>query len=305
MAKEFTTAQKAIKAFKKAAYNPKLPVSVIRKNFDDLLGNPMLPNNIDREEISINGTPADILIPEIAVEDFTILYAHGGGFISGSRYAYRNFCSSIAHETACRLILPEYHLAPEHPYPSALEELYAVFSYLTKNMAGHDSIIFAGDGAGGNLVLSLIHFLKSKGDTPPAALILFSPWADVSNENRKKNKKCDDPVFTNETLMGQALQYTFESNFSNPYVSPIRGDLTGFPQMYIQCGSRDLLLDDGRRLAEKAGSCGISVELDIRPDMWHLFQAFDSTTPEARCAVKAVGAWMRDFQKKACSDDTH
>lgn len=299
MEKELTSIQKTAKAFRKAVYNQKLPMCTIRKNFDMLLGNPILPNNIDREEISVNGIQADILIPEIAVENFTILYAHGGGFITGSRYAYRNFCSSLAHETACRLVLPEYQLAPEHPYPAALEDLYAVYSYLVKKRVKPESIIFAGDGAGGNLVLSLIHFLKSKNMKPPVAVILFSPWVDISNTNRKKNKKSADPVFTNEILTGQALQYTFESNFTNPYVSPVLGDLSGFPPMYIQCGSCDLLLEDTRKLVEKAGEYGVAVTTDIKPDMWHLFQAFDSVTPEARIAVKDTGEWIRELQKRA------
>ncbi len=303
MTKESAAIQKTIKAFRKAVYNQKLPVAAIRKNFDALLGNPILPNNIDREEISINKIQTDILIPELAVENFTILYAHGGGFITGSRYAYRNFCSSLAHETACRLILPEYQLAPEHPYPTALENLYSVFSYLIKNNVSPGSVIFAGDGAGANLVLALIHYLKSKNLKIPAALILFSPWTDISNTNRKKNKKSADPVFTNEILTGQALQYTFESNFTNQYVSPIAGDLTDFPPMYIQCGSCDLLLEDTMKLGEKAAECGVDATTDIRSGMWHLFQAFDSVTPEARLAVKDTGEWVRKLQKRILMDD--
>ena len=107
MSKDSVPAQKAIKAFRKAVYSPKTTIGAVRENFDALFGNPILPNNVDKEEITVGKIAADILTPEFAVGNFTVLYIHGGGFISGSRYAYRNFCASLAHESGCRLVLPE------------------------------------------------------------------------------------------------------------------------------------------------------------------------------------------------------
>ncbi len=289
--------KKTIKAFRKAVYSPKTPIKTTRKNYDALLGNPILPNNIDIEEIAAGEVPCDVIAPEFAVESFTILYAHGGGFVSGSRYAYRNFCASLAHETACRLVLPEYRLAPEHPYPAALEDLCAAFTWTTEHMAKPAFIIFAGDGAGGNLALSLIHYLKSKQYPLPAAAILFSPWVDASESAHKKNKKNPDPVFEPEVLSRQVLQYTYSSNLANPGVSPIFGDFAGFPPLYIQCGSNELLAEDSKRLAEKARESGAEAELEVFENMWHFFQGFDSVTPEAGTAVKKAGAWARSFQK--------
>ena len=289
--------KKAIKAFKKAVYSPKTTIKAAREDYEALLGNPILPNNTDMEEIEAEDVPCDIISPEFAVESFTILYAHGGGFVSGSRRAYRNFCASLAHETACRLILPEYRLSPEHPYPAALDDLCSAFAWATRHLAASDSVILAGDGSGANLALSLIHFLKEKGRPLPAAAILFSPWVDLSELERKKNKKAPDPIFTPEALSRQALQYTFSSNLSSPNVSPIFGDFAGFPPMYIQCGSNELLADDSRRLFQKARECGAKAELEVFEGMWHFFQAFDSATDQADIAVKKAGAWARALQK--------
>ena len=291
--------KKALKAFKKAVYSHKSTIEAIRQNYDALFGNPILPNNTDIEEISSGDIPCDVITPEFAVEGFAILYAHGGGFVSGSRFAYRNFCASLAHEAACRLVLPEYKLSPENPYPAALEDIAQAFAWTKENVASPGSIILAGDGAGGNLALSLVHSLKAKDEALPAALILLSPWVDISQSERKKDKKSPDPVFTQDVLNWQALQYTFSSNLENPSISPIFGEFEGFPPLYIQCGANELLAEDARRLAEKATASGVDVSIEVFENMWHFFQGFDKVASEATTAVKKAGAWARSLQKKA------
>ena len=291
--------KKAVKAFKKAVFSPKATLKALREDYDALFGNPILPNNTDIEEIAALDVPCDIITPEFAVEGFAILYAHGGGFVSGSRFAYRNFCASLAHETGCRLVLPEYKLSPEYPYPAALEDIAHVFAWAKENLAAANSIILSGDGAGGNLALSLVHSQKAKEEELPAALILFSPWVDLSDVPRKKDKKSVDPVFTQEALNWQALQYTLSSNLQNPGISPIFGDFEDFPPLYIQCGANELLAEDARRLAEKAAKCDVNVSIEVFENMWHFFQGFDKVAAEATTAVKNAGAWARALQKKA------
>ena len=289
--------KKAIKAFKKAVYFPKATIKDLRENYDSLLANPILPNNTDIEEIEAGAVSCDIITPEFAAGSFAILYAHGGGFVAGSRRAYRNFCASLSHEAACRLVLPEYRLSPEYPYPAALDDVKEAYLYMAEHLAGAQSIIIAGDGAGGNLALSFIHLLKEKELPLPAAAILFSPWADISGKGRKKDKKSADPIFTQAALDWHALQYTFSSNLEKPSISPIFGDFSGFPPMYIQCGSNELFAQDCKRLAEKARASGAKAELEVFDNMWHFFQAFDSAAAEAGAAVKKAGAWARALQK--------
>ncbi|ULQ59287.1 alpha/beta hydrolase [Brucepastera parasyntrophica] len=275
--------QQAVKLFKKAVYNHKTQIKQIRKNYDDLLGTAVLPNNIDRQEVEIANIRADLLVPELAIGRKTILYAHGGGFISGSRYSARNLCASIAHETGCRLLLPEYRLSPEYPYPNALEDLYRSYNWLLKQDIPGNEIYFAGDGAGANLVLALTHYLHGKNVTLPGGIIVLSPWTDIACSGASfVSRKNPDPVFTRDIMHSQALQYTYESNFSNPHVSPLRGDLSYFPPIFIQCGSMEIVAEDAKQLAQKAAEAGIPVSLDICDGMWHLFQAFDAITPKPR-----------------------
>lgn len=286
--------RKAGKLFKKAVYNPRVPIKTLRANYDALLGTKMLPNNIDLQEVDTGTVQADLLTPELAIGKRTILYAHGGGFVSGSRFSSRNLCASIAHEAGSRLLLPEYRLSPEYPFPTSMEDMYHAYSWLLHQGIPPGDIIFAGDGAGANIILSLMQYLGKEGIKLPSAVIALSPWVnllcDTSGYNARKNI---DPIFSREILSALALQYSYQSNFTNPKVSPILGDYSFFPPLFIQCGTREILLDDAKRLAQKAQNSGVSVTLDIHEGMWHLFQAIDSLTPQAHIAVKKLGEWVR------------
>ncbi len=295
MAIDSRTLHQAGKLFKKTVPGPRIPVKTARANYDALLGTVMLPNNIDRQEVDVGPVMADLLIPELAIGKRTILYAHGGGFTSGSRLSARNLCASIAHESACRLLLPEYRLAPEYPYPTALEDLYNAYAWLLHQGVSASDVLFAGDGAGAGLVISLIHFLRSRSVKLPQAVVAISPWVNLAcDEGSFLARKSEDPINTRESLMAQANLYVTEANVTNPNVSPIHGDFRDFPPIFIQCGSEEILVDDAKRLAQKAANSGTPVVLDIHEGMWHLFQAIDSLTPQAHLAVKKIGTWVRD-----------
>jgi len=287
--------RQAGKLFSKAVFNPKVPIKTIRSNYDAILGTVTLPNNMDKKEVDVGPVLADLLTPELAIGKRIILYAHGGGFISGSRLSARNLCASLAHESASKLLLPEYRLAPEHPFPSALEDMFASYMWLLHQGIPSGDIIFAGDGTGANLMLALVHLLGDKRVNRPAAVIAISPWVDLACDTAIfTQRKSPDPIHTREILANVALQYTFQSNFPNPQVSPIHGDFSLFPHLYIQCGTEEILLDDAERLARKAENSGVQVTLDIEKGMWHLFQSIDSLTPRAHTAVKKIGQWVRE-----------
>ncbi|HOF86148.1 MAG TPA: alpha/beta hydrolase [Treponemataceae bacterium] len=290
--------KQAVKVLKKSVFSPRVPVKTLRHNYDTIFGTPRLPNNMDRKVVTIGPVEADLFEPELALEQRTILYAHGGGFVAGSRYASANLCASLAHESAARLLLPDYRLAPEYPFPTALEDLYQCYSWMLKEGIPHDEIVFAGDGAGANLVISLVHYLESKSVRLPGAVIALSPWIDLSCTSPVfMSRKNPDPLYTRDVFCQLALQYTYQGNFGNQNVSPIHGDFSRFPPLYIQCGTRELLLDDARRLAEKVQHAARPVVLDVVDNMWHLFQAIDTLTPEAQHAVRRVGAWVRQLFK--------
>lgn len=292
------TLRTAGRLFRKTQFSAKVPIKAVRANYESLLATSILPNNIDRQEVDSGSVPADLLVPELAIGERTILYAHGGGFIAGSRKASANLCASIAHESASRLLLPEYRLAPEYPYPTALEDLYHAYSWLLRKGVSSEDIIFAGDGSGANLALALAHYLKTKSVALPRAIVAISPWVDLTCSSPAfQARKSADPIHTREALFAQALQYTWQDNFKNPHVSPLFGDFSDYPALYIQCGSEELLLDDARALAKSARASGVETTLDVRDGMWHLFQAIDSLTPEAHRAVKSIGGWVRSLYR--------
>lgn len=294
MSAETQALKRAAKVLKKSVFSPRVPVKHLRAQYDSIFGTSRLPNNIDKKEVCVGPIQADFLSPELALGRRTILYAHGGGFVAGSRFSAKNLCASLAHESSCRLLLPEYRLAPEYPFPTALEDCYHAYAWLLNEGISNNDIIFAGDGAGANLIISLVHYLESKSIRLPAGIVALSPWVDLSCSSPIfKARKNPDPLFTRDILSQQALQYTYQDNFSNPHVSPIHGNFVAFPPMYIQCGEKELLINDAQRLADKATYAGVPVVLDIAPNMWHLFQAIDTLTPEALHAVRRLGQWIR------------
>ena len=283
------------KLFKKAVYSSKVPVKTIRTNYEAVLGTILLPNNIDRQEVDVGPVTADLLIPEMAIGNRTILYAHGGGFISGSRISARSLAASIAHESASRLLLPEYRLAPECPFPTALNDLFASYMWLLRQNVAASDIVLAGDGAGANLMLALVHKLRANQVRFPEAIIAISPWVDLACEGSLFSaRKNPDPIHSHDILAGEAALYVPQLDFSDPLVSPIHGDFRDFPKLYIQCGSEEILIDDANRLARKAENSGVAVTLDVESGMWHLFQAIDTLTPQAHGAVSKLGKWVRE-----------
>ena len=208
------TLRHAGKLFRKSVYNPKVPVKTLRSHYESLFGMTLLPNNIDLQEVDTGLVKSDLIMPEFVIGKRIILYAHGGGFVAGSRKASRNLCASLANECAARLLLPDYRLAPEYPFPTPLEDLYNAYAWILHQKISPKEIILAGDGAGATLALSLLHYLKDKKVPLPAAVICISPWVDLSCDSSIFHlRKHPDPIHTREILINQALQYTWQSNF--------------------------------------------------------------------------------------------
>ncbi|CEM61952.1 alpha/beta hydrolase [Treponema phagedenis] len=290
---------KAKKLFKKALYAPKLPIQTIRSNYDAFFYSPYIPNRVDVSTKEIAGISVDVLNPELAITGRVMLYAHGGSFISGSKKASRTLCALIAHQAGAKLFLPDYALAPEHPFPAALENLYTVYASLIDKFGFSPSnIILSGDGAGGGLALALVHYLHEKKIVKPAGLALISPWADLTVENMVKQaygKK--DPLFTKDIFHNCALQYTYSNNLKNPLVSPLFGNFSDFPPVFIQCGQLEMLSADASEIVKKIEAAGGSAEFDIWENRWHLFQAMEDFVPDAHLAIERFGAWIKKLFK--------
>ena len=285
------------KLFKQTLYSSKIPLSTIREEYDSFFYSPYLPNNTDITRDTIGSVPVEILEPEVAAAKRVILYAHGGSFINGSCKAARNFCASFAHECACKLFLPEYRRAPEYPFPAGLEDIFVTYRGILKKYAfSPASVVIAGDEAGANLAIALIHYLKQKKLPQPAALVLISPWLDISCSNEEIHTlQKSDKFLLKEALQAAAGRYTTFDNVQNPLVSPLYGSFTNFPPVFIQCGSQEILSADAKALAQKIEAAGGQVQLDIWPEMWHFFQAMDAQAKEAHLAVEKMGQWVQSL----------
>jgi len=230
--------------------------------------------DISIEEFLIADMEAEwIHVNRAHMKKYIILYCHGGGFTTGSKEYARTITSKLAESTSMDVCSFNYRLAPENKYPSAVEDVIKVWDYLMLLGYGARDIIVAGDSAGGNLALTLLHQLKQKQRLFPRGLVLMSPWIDLTGSGKSHIKKAKvDPILS-ETYLKQAISmYTEETMKENALVSPLFGDFTGFPPTYIQVGENEILLDDSKRLYDKMNALNVSVHLDVYPNMWHVFQ---------------------------------
>ena len=207
------------------------------------------------------------------MKKYVILYCHGGGYTSGSfRYA-RSITNKLASSTSMDVLSFDYRLAPENPYPAALEDAMNVWDHLMYHGYGARDIIIAGDSAGGNLALALTLKLKEQGRLLPRGLVLFSPWTDLTMSGKSHKEKAElDPILSAEYLQRCRESYAPEMELKNPLISPVFGDFTGFPPTYIQVGTNEILLSDSTKLQRQLQKYHVPVKMEYYPGMWHVFQ---------------------------------
>ena len=202
-----------------------------------------------------------------------IMHCHGGGYSTGSSLYARTLTAKLASCTAMEVLSFDYRLAPEHPYPAALEDAMKVWDYLMRVGYGARDVILTGDSAGGNLALALTLKLKEQGRFLPRGLVLMSPWTDLTSTGESfVSKKDVDPVLNPGYLERMIHAYAKGEDLTNPFVSPLFGDFRGFPPTYVQVGENEMLLSDGTRLVDRLKEAGVVARLDVFENMWHVFQ---------------------------------
>ncbi|SOE54479.1 Acetyl esterase/lipase [Burkholderia sp. D7] len=224
----------------------------------------------------------------------TILYLHGGGYYFCSPATHRGIVFPLARRSGARTFSLHYRLAPEHPFPAALDDALAAYRKLLADGVLPERLVIAGDSAGGGLVLATLLALRDAGDPLPAGAVTLSPWTDLAatgasittNEGR-------DPMFHGSAFAPAGKLYAGETDVRHPYVSPLYGQFEGLPPLFIQIGDTEVLLDDSTRVAEKARAAGVRVELNIWPKMPHVFQMFAPFMPEANCALEQAAGFVR------------
>jgi len=253
------------------------------------------PGGVDYIEVDAGGVPAIWAVPKKCTADRVLLCFHGGGFFSGSVYTHRKLFAHFAKAIGCRALILQYRLAPEHPYPTQLEDAVKSYSWLLDQGIKAPHIAFVGDSAGGNLCITTMLAARDRGLPLPAAAMPISPWYDmeVVMDSLVYNHG-KDALFTKEWIKAIAGMYLgAQGNPRDPFANPLYADLKGLPPLYIQVGGDELLLDDSTVLAERAREAGVDVRIDIFPEMQHTFQMAVGRAPESTEAVGRYVKWVK------------
>jgi len=270
------------------------PLDVVRKQFDGMISAFVPSPSHVIENVSAGGIPAIRSTPEGVEPSRVVLYLHGGGYIIGSALAFLGVAGAFAEAAGARALVVDYRLAPEHPYPAALEDARTAYFSLLEQGVAPGSIALVGDSAGAGLALALIAALKQRGAPLPAAAALISPWIDLEAMGSTIASKAEvDPSLTRDALLGMADAYLQGTSARTPFAAPLHADFRGFPPLFIQVGSREILLDDAVRLASKAAEADVPTLLKVWPGMIHDWTVYAPMLSEGRRAITEAGAFLK------------
>lgn len=278
----------------KRRHDPSATAAALRANVAALVrGMPKPPRGVRVTTTDAGGIPAEWVVAPEAVEGRIILYFHGGGYASGSPASARDLVWRLSAAARARALVLDYRLAPEHPFPAAIEDGTAAYRHLLSTGVAPASIAFAGDSAGGGLALGTLVKLRDEGAPLPAAVCAFSPWTDlaITGASAESNREAD-PMIRLEAIRATVPWYLGSTPATEPHASPLYADHHHLPPTLLHVGSTEVLLDDSVRLAERMKAANVDVTLKIWPDMPHVFQGFALFLPEARQAILEAGQFI-------------
>jgi epsilon-lactone hydrolase len=251
------------------------------------------PAGTQTTAINAGGVGAVRIEVRQSLSDFYVLYFHGGGYAVGTAQLYRDFTWRIGDAARTRVLFFDYRLAPEHPFPAAVEDAVAVYRWLAGGIDPR-RIAFVGDSAGGGLALGTLYKLRDEGTALPRAAVLLSPWTDLALTGPSLwSNATSDPMMNPASLPGIANGYLAGADPRNPYASPLFGDPSGLPPTLIHVGSDEILRDDAVRMAEKMRTAGCDVQIDVWPRMPHAWHLYARIVPEGQLAIDRIGTFLR------------
>lgn len=271
-----------------------LPLEAQRRGQSALSRVNALPKGVRVEHDARSPLPAEWLINERAPEDFALLYLHGGAYCAGDLFSSRALACILCEKIGVNVFSFEYRLAPEHPYPAALEDAVAAYFYLLDEGYAPEKIGFIGDSAGGGLALCIALALRQKGNPLPGAVMCISPWADLARTGESNLvSEGDDPILRSDRLRENARMYCGGEGMENPLVSPVYGEYDeDFPPTLIHVGAKEILLEDSIRLERRMRAQGAPVSIEKYEGMWHVFHLF--RVPESADAMQRISQFFKE-----------
>ncbi|MBV9251161.1 MAG: alpha/beta hydrolase [Acetobacteraceae bacterium] len=253
-----------------------------------------LPADVRVEKSSANGVSAEWTSTPDADPSSAVLYLHGGGYVIGSLDSHRHLAAEIGRAASCRVLALDYRLAPEHPFPAAVEDAVAGYRYLLSSGVPADRTTIAGDSAGGGLVVGAMLAIRAAGLPLPRCGWCISPWVDMEAKGTSyADLSAVDPTVQKDGIHEMAGHYLQGADPKSPHAAPIYGDLRGLPPLLIQVGAAETLLDDALSLARVAGSADVFVDLQVWPEMIHVWHLYHPILKAGRRAIQSGGAFVR------------
>jgi monoterpene epsilon-lactone hydrolase len=254
-----------------------------------------LPPGAIVEPVTAGGRPAEWIRPAGAREDTALLYLHGGGYVIGSPRSHRHLAEAIARSAGIACLLPDYRLAPEHPFPAAVDDALAAYrSLVDERKIAPGRITVAGDSAGGGLTVATLVGIREAGLPLAGAAVCISPWTDLTcSAPSYETKAATDPMVARPEITTMAQHYLGATDPRTPLASPLFADLRGLPPILIHVGSEEVLLDDAARLADRARAAGVDATIEVWEPMIHVWHWFLPWLDEAQAAVEKIGAFLR------------
>jgi len=266
-----------------------------REVYVEFLASNKPPQGVAIEQISMGPVAGTIVTPDKVKNNRVMLYLHGGGYFSGSPDGYHGIAGQYAKRLQAKVFMPDYRLAPEHPYPTPINDAFESYQWLLQQGYDASSIVFSGDSAGGAMVVTLMVAAREAGLPLPAGGVAISPWANLEHTGASmSNRNGTDPIVTKEALDLIAQAFLNGTPANNPQVSPVFADVSGLPPILIQIGEREVMLSDAIRLASHLAESKVKTSLEVWPDMFHVWPIFAEILPEGEQALSNAAHFLED-----------
>lgn len=268
-----------------------IPLPLARFFLNQSMARVKLVADVLREKVSADGVPCEWVIPQNRLTDQVLLYIHGGGFVFGLTPLHLQMGAYLAQNVGMRILFVDYRLAPEYPFPAALDDCVTAYHWLLKQDILAQDIVLAGDSAGGNLTITLLMKLRDSGILLPAAAACLSPVTDLTTkDNLSKGTK--DPLLPPKAMEFYTQSYVGDMDAHDPLISPVFGNLRGLPPLLVHVGEEEILRDDAVRIASLARAVDVDVRLEIYSRMWHVWQLF-LALPQATQSLGDIAQFLK------------